>query len=56
MAAGYSSTPLLKKLGIKQGMKVLLIAQPEDYFRLLLKDLSSQFCKKNEMPILYICL
>ncbi len=50
MAAGYSSTPLLKKLGIKQGMKVLLIAQPEDYFRLLLKDLSSQFCKKNEMP------
>jgi len=32
--AGYSSTPLAKKLGIKKGFKVLLINQPDYYFDL----------------------
>ncbi|OOQ61666.1 DUF3052 family protein [Mucilaginibacter pedocola] len=32
--AGYSGTPLAKKLGIKPGFKVLLINQPEHYFGL----------------------
>jgi hypothetical protein len=27
---GYSGTPLLKKLGIKPGMKVMLINEPEN--------------------------
>lgn len=30
MAAGYSGTPLLKKLGVKDGQSALLIAVPED--------------------------
>ena len=34
MAAGYSSTPLAKKLGIKSGNKVRLINAPEHYFNL----------------------
>ena len=33
--AGYSSTPLIKKLGIKPEMKILLIHEPADYFDLL---------------------
>ena len=32
--AGYSSTPLAKKLGIKEGSVVLLINEPTDYFDL----------------------
>lgn len=31
MNAGYSGTPLTKKLGIKTGMRVVLIAPPADY-------------------------
>ena len=50
MPAGYSGTPLLKKLGIKPGTKVLLINQPNDYFFWLEEDISDQLCKKNELP------
>jgi hypothetical protein len=32
--AGYSSTPLLKKLGIKEGYKVSIIQPPEGYMGL----------------------
>jgi len=35
---GYSGTPLVKKLGIKAGMKLLMINAPKDY-RLWLGDL-----------------
>jgi hypothetical protein len=48
--AGYSGTPLLKKLGIKDEMKVLAIHPPANYFDLLDKNISAQFCKKNEIP------
>ena len=48
--AGYSPTPLLKKLGIKPEMKVLLIRQPDDYFKLLELNISEQLCKKEESP------
>lgn len=34
MKAGYSGTPLAKKLGIKQDFKVVLYNQPENYFDL----------------------
>jgi len=37
--AGYSGTPLLKKLGIKPEMKLLLINQPDDYYKLVEVDL-----------------
>src|SRR5579862_9752770 len=33
--AGYSQTPLLQKLGIKDGFKVAVVNPPPDYFKLL---------------------
>ena len=48
--AGYSGTPLLKKLGIKPEMKLLLINQPDDYYKLIEVNLDEQLCKKNETP------
>ena len=48
--AGYSGTPLLKKLGIKPGYKLVLINQPDNYFELLEADVTDQLCNKNEMP------
>ena len=35
MATGYSGTPLAKKLGIKEGFRVLTINAPDDYPDLL---------------------
>ena len=35
MPAGYSGTPLLKKLGIKAGYQLLLINTPDHYIELL---------------------
>jgi hypothetical protein len=48
--SGYSGTPLLKKLGIKPGYKLVLINQPENYFELLEADVTDQLCNKNEVP------
>src|ERR1700680_285729 len=48
--AGYSGTPLLKKLGIRPGMKVMLIDKPANYFDLLETDISDQLCEKNDLP------
>ena len=48
--AGYSDTALIKKLGIKPEMKVLLINKPDDYYKLLEVDITDQLCKKNEIP------
>lgn len=48
--AGYSGTPLLNKLGIKAGMKILLLNEPANYADLLESDISEQLCKKNETP------
>lgn len=48
--AGYSGTPLLKKLGIKEEMKVMLVNEPANYYALLDKNIGSQVCKKNEIP------
>ena len=44
---GYSGTPLLKKLGIKPDMKVLLVNQPSDYYSLVATNIGDQLCKKN---------
>lgn len=44
---GYSGTPLLKKLGIKPEMKILLLNQQDDYYSLLETNISEQLCKKN---------
>ena len=34
-AVGYSGTPLVKKLGFKEGQQVVLVNYPEQYFSLL---------------------
>jgi len=48
--AGYSGTPLLKKLGIKPEMKLLLINLPADYYSLLETNVKDQLVKKGEAP------
>jgi len=48
--AGYSGTPLLKKLGIKPEMNILLINEPGDYADLLETNINDQLCKTNGMP------
>ena len=48
--AGYSGTPLIKKLGIKPEMKVLIINKPDDYYKLLEADITDQLIKKNDSP------
>lgn len=50
MAAGYSGTPLIQKLGIKPQMKIMLINEPADYYDLLQVNVKDQLCNKNEMP------
>lgn len=49
-SAGYSGTPLIKKLGIKPEMKLLLLNQPNDYYDLIEAGISEQLCKKNDTP------
>ena len=48
--AGYSGTPLIKKLGIIEEMKILLVNQPTGYFELLQKDIGKQIVKGNAKP------
>lgn len=46
--AGYSGTPLIKKLGIKPEMKILLLHPPANYLQLLQLDLKKQFAIANK--------
>jgi len=48
MAAGYSGTQLIKKLGIKPEMKLLLVNAPAEYMTWLDADISNQLCNKGE--------
>lgn len=48
--AGYSGTPLIKKLGIKPDATVKLINAPTNYFALLETDISGQIRDKNGAP------
>lgn len=48
--AGYSGTPLLQKLGIKPGMRILTLNAPSNYFQLLQSDISGQYVSPNEIP------
>ena len=47
---GYSDTALIKKLGIKPEMKVLIINKPHDYYKLLEVDITDQSCSSNGIP------
>jgi hypothetical protein len=49
-SAGYSGTPLIRKLGIKPGYKLLLINAPGNYADLLESDISKQICRIGETP------
>lgn len=47
---GYSGTPLIKKLGITDAMKVLLLNAPENYTDLLQNNINAQLLKERETP------
>jgi hypothetical protein len=46
--AGYSLTPLIRKLGIKPTSKILLLNAPGPYFEWLEADISAQVVKSGE--------
>jgi hypothetical protein len=48
--AGYSGTPLLKKLGLKEGQRVWLLNPPDGYFDWLETDISDQVCGPKQVP------
>ncbi|HEV2353644.1 MAG TPA: hypothetical protein VGR89_05340 [Puia sp.] len=48
--AGYSGTPLLKKLGLKDDLRIRLLHQPADYFQLLETDVSGQLAGPGQVP------
>ena len=53
MATGYSGTPLIKKLGIRDDMKLLILHPPDGistYWKLIGADCSTQLCKPKEYP------
>ena len=59
MPAGYSGTPLVRKLGIKAGHRVALIQPPEDFSATLgeLPDdvsLVSRTAKKIDIVLLFV--
>ncbi|QGY47384.1 DUF3052 domain-containing protein [Maribellus comscasis] len=51
--AGYSGTPLAKKLGIKNGFKIKIVSAPNNYFSLFadlptdIKEINDTEIKKN---------
>lgn len=50
---GYSGTPLLKKLGIKEEMRLLILNPPggiEGYWKLISADCSTQLCGTKDRP------
>jgi hypothetical protein len=48
--AGYSGTPLAKKLGIKEGFKIRLMNSPEYYFDLF-TDMPENICVLKDLKI-----
>jgi len=48
--AGYSGTPLWKKLGIKPDSKIRLINPPDNYAQLLEADISGQMSREKSVP------
>ncbi len=48
--AGYSGTPLLKKLGITPTTRLLVLNAPADYAEIMETDLSEQFIAAREKP------
>jgi hypothetical protein len=46
--AGYSGTPLAKKLGIREGFKCIAVDAPENYFDLLDPMPDAKFIKRGK--------
>lgn len=46
---GYSGTPLVKKLGIANSSKILVINALANYFKLLGKDVKKTICKDGRL-------
>ena len=56
--AGYSGTPLAKKLGIKPGFRIKIVEEPKDYFSLftdLLMDLEIIRDLEIEKDFIHYC-
>jgi len=51
--AGYSQTPLLKKLGIQQTTKLFTINAPDNYFALLESDLQNLVTENMQQADLF---
>jgi hypothetical protein len=49
-SVGYSGTPLIKKLGLKEEFRAWLINPPDEYFQWLGSDISAQLCPKGKVP------
>lgn len=49
-SAGYSGTPILQKLGIKPGMKILVLNEPENYAALLGTNIAAQLVSIKAIP------
>jgi hypothetical protein len=50
---GYSNTPLIKKPGIKEDAKLLILNAPngvDEYWKLIDKNCSHQLCSAKEFP------
>jgi hypothetical protein len=57
MSAGYSGTPLAKKLGIKSGFRILVENAPDDYEALLdplPKDVQIVDAIEDDMPMIHL--
>jgi hypothetical protein len=52
--SGYSGTPLIKKLGIKDGMSIRLVNPPDNYFSLLGSDISARLVKKGPAEFIHL--
>jgi hypothetical protein len=50
--AGYSGTPLPKKLGIKPGHRVLLLAAPDEFELDLLEDVSAARALRGKADVI----
>jgi hypothetical protein len=50
MPAGYSGTPLIKKLGIEDNHRILLVNAPREYETWLEKNVSGQIAGTKDIP------
>ncbi len=51
---GYSGASLVKKLGIKPAMKILLVNPPDNYFDLLETDIQKQIIRSGSADFVHL--